>query len=110
MSRGGKRPGAGAPKGNTNALKHGGRAKVLFGIPLTMQLSRFEYRALCFEQLEEIKLRDENLVGAISTDYVAHKKRYQGAIEFSDRIRKKYSSKQFITRTVNGYLKTYQLL
>jgi len=27
MPRGGKRPGAGAPKGNLNALKHGGRSK-----------------------------------------------------------------------------------
>ena len=27
MPRGGKRPGAGAPKGNLNALKHGGRSR-----------------------------------------------------------------------------------
>ncbi len=47
MPRGGKREGAGAPKGNRNALKHGGRAKVLYGIPLNKKLSRFEYRALC---------------------------------------------------------------
>ncbi len=110
MPRGGKRPGAGAPKGNTNALRHGGRAKVLFGIPLEIQLTRFEYRALCFEQLEEVKLRDENLFGEISMDYVAHKKRYQGTIEFNERIKKNNLSRKFITRTVNGYLKTDQIL
>lgn len=110
MPRGGKRAGAGAPKGNTNALKHGGRAKVMFGIPLEIQLTRFEYRALCFEQLDSIKQRDEALVGEISIDFVTYKKRYQGAIEFSDRIRKKSTSKQSIIRVVDGYLKTYQLL
>ena len=47
MARGGKRVGAGAPKGNRNALKHGGRAKVHYGVPLDKTLSSFEYRALC---------------------------------------------------------------
>jgi hypothetical protein len=32
MPRGGKRPGAGAPKGNLNALKHGERSKQFAGL------------------------------------------------------------------------------
>lgn len=55
MARGGKRVGAGAPKGNKNALKHGGRAKVHYGVPLGKTLSSFEYRALCLEQLDSVK-------------------------------------------------------
>ena len=53
MARGGKRKGAGAPKGNKNALKHGGRAKVMHGVPLDKELSDFEYKALCLVQLED---------------------------------------------------------
>ncbi|WP_155866693.1 hypothetical protein [Colwellia sp. PAMC 21821] len=41
MPRGGKRNGAGAPKGNFNAIKHGRRAKVLYSIPLDKKLTGF---------------------------------------------------------------------
>ncbi len=85
MPRGGKREGAGAPKGNTNALKHGGRAKVIYGVPLNKKLSRFEYRALCLEQLSTLKHIDELEGGWISPQYQEHKKRYKGAVTFSER-------------------------
>jgi hypothetical protein len=39
MPRGGKRPGAGAPKGNLNALKHGERSKQLAGLGLIIARS-----------------------------------------------------------------------
>lgn len=82
--RGGKRKGAGAPKGNQNALKHGGRAKVLYGVPLNKKLTRFEYRALCMEQLETIKQQDE-FIDCTSCTYLQHKDRYKGAIFFREK-------------------------
>lgn len=85
MARGGKRNGAGAPKGNQNAFKHGGRAKVLYGIALNRQLTSFEYKALCFEQLDAIKKIDEAEGGWVSPSYLHHKKRYRGALLFSER-------------------------
>jgi hypothetical protein len=89
MSRGGKRSGAGAPKGNQNALKHGGRAKVLYGVPLNKKLNRFEYRALCLEQLEQLSLVDEFHGQSIYLlkMYLKHKNRYIGAVEFNERKR-----------------------
>ena len=36
MPRGGKRPGAGAPKGNLNRLKHGKHSKQLSGVISSM--------------------------------------------------------------------------
>ena len=60
MARGGKRVGAGAPKGNRNALKHGGRAKVHYGVPLDKTLSSFEY---CCASMKP----DTNLGGIITT-------------------------------------------
>jgi len=36
--RGGKRPGAGAPKGNLNALKHGGNSAQLRQLAVTLAL------------------------------------------------------------------------
>ena len=38
MPRGGKRPGAGAPKGNLNALKHGGNSAQLQQLAVTLAL------------------------------------------------------------------------
>jgi hypothetical protein len=87
MARGGKREGAGAPKGNQNALKHGGRAKVLYGVSLDQELRRFEYRALCMEQLEAIKRQDEYW-GSTSILYLKHKERYKGAIFFQENLNK----------------------
>lgn len=80
MPRGGKRKGAGAPKGNTNALKHGGRARVLFGIPLDKELTRIEYRALCLEQLNHILEEDKNTGLGMSSKFWELNKRYKGAI------------------------------
>lgn len=82
MARGGKRKGAGAPKGNKNALKHGGRAKVMHGVPLDKQLSDFEYKALCLVQLETLKKLNKD------NDYESrlliynHFNRYKGALSF----------------------------
>jgi hypothetical protein len=87
MARGGKRKGAGAPLGNQNALKHGGRAKVKYGVPLDKVLSTFEYKALCMVQMATLK--DLNEVGGGSGYsqymYILHKRRYIGAIEFNER-------------------------
>jgi len=91
MARGGRRLGAGAPMGNKNALKHGGRAKVLYGVPLYKALNNFEYRSLCFEQLAMLKELDELDGGWISPQYLAHKERYIGAVVFNER-RSKYKS------------------
>jgi hypothetical protein len=95
MPRGGKRLGAGAPKGNQNALKHGGRAKVLYGVPLNKRLTRFEYRALCLEQLEQLSVVHE-LYGEspyLITMYSKHKRRYIGAVEFNERKRQAKANK-----------------
>jgi hypothetical protein len=92
MPRGGKRKGAGAPKGNQNALKHGGRAKVLYGISLDRKLSKFEYRALCMEQLEALKTSDELEGGWTSVTYFKLRERYAGAVFFRE-SRAKYKCK-----------------
>ncbi|KGK02158.1 hypothetical protein [Pseudoalteromonas sp. ND6B] len=82
MTRGGKRKGAGAPKGNKNAFKHGGRAKVMHGVPLDKELSDFEYKALCLVQLETLKKLNKD------NDYESrllinnHFNRYKGALSF----------------------------
>ncbi|WP_076919181.1 hypothetical protein [Pseudoalteromonas sp. SK18] len=82
MARGGKRKGAGAPKGNKNAFKHGGRAKVMHGVPLDKQLSDFEYKALCLVQLETLKKLNKD------NDYESrllinnHFNRYKGTLSF----------------------------
>lgn len=76
MARGGKRKGAGAPKGNTNALKHGGRAKVLFGIPLDKQLTRFEYIALCLTRLDYISENSSNSEPSENPVFKMHNNRY----------------------------------
>ena len=111
MSRGGKRKGAGAPKGNTNAIKHGGRAKVLYGIPLDKKLTVFEYRSLCFEQLDTLKTLDEFEGGWVSPIYLNHKDRYRGALLFSERrVRSKCkhtNEYKKLIRYVNGIAKTY---
>lgn len=80
MPRGGKRKGAGAPKGNTNALKHGGRAKVLFGIPLDKELTRVEYLGLCLTQLEYIHKHCKRNGFAPSNEFLIHSQRYGGAV------------------------------
>ena len=85
MPRGGKRKGAGAPKGNQNALQHGGRAKVRYGVPLDVPLTRNQYRALCMDQLDQLKAIDESQEldeGCISPLYLDHKERYKGAMFF----------------------------
>ena len=114
MGRGGKRKGAGAPKGNTNALKHGGRAKVIYGIPLDRKLTRFEYRSLCFEQLEAVKILDEVEGGWVSPLYLNHKVRYRGALLFSERrvrSKSKYINEyKTLIRYVNGIKKTYTII
>ena len=92
MPSGGKRKGAGAPKGNKNALKHGGRAKVLYGITLNQKLTKFEYRALCMEQLEVLKTSDELEGGWTSQTYFQHRERYAGAVFFRE-SRAKYKCK-----------------
>lgn len=84
MPRGGKRKGAGAPKGNTNALKHGGRARVLYGIQLDQKLTRFQYRALCMEQLEQLKQNDIEVGCGLSKTYYLHRRRYRGAVVFNE--------------------------
>lgn len=84
MPRGGKREGAGAPKGNQNALKHGGRSRVLYGVPLNKHLTEFEYKALCMMQLGNLKEIDELNGGWISPIYQNHKIRYQGAVIFRE--------------------------
>lgn len=91
MPSGGKRQGAGAPIGNKNALKHGGRAKVLYGVPLYKVLTTFEYRALCLEQLTMLKELDELDGGWTSPRYLVHKDRYIGAVTFCER-RSKFKS------------------
>ncbi|AQQ00637.1 hypothetical protein B0W48_12965 [Pseudoalteromonas aliena] len=78
MPRGGKRKGAGAPKGNKNAFKHGGRAKVFFGVALNKELTLFEYRALCLMQLNELQ-EQVQLTGNKQLIY-KYLKRYKGAV------------------------------
>jgi hypothetical protein len=110
MPRGGKRKGAGAPKGNQNALKHVGRAKVRYGVPLDVKLTRFEYRALCMEQLQAIKELDDYLSWT-SPLYLEHKNRYKGAIYFREaRIKcNSYNSLELIplAKAANAYFKKY---
>lgn len=86
MPRGGKRNGAGAPKGNSNAIKHGGRAKVFYGIPLDKKLTRFEYRALCLEQLDQVKSQDVLFDITLGSTYYQLKQRYHGAIFINEKI------------------------
>lgn len=97
MPRGGKRKGAGAPAGNKNALKHGGRAKVLFGIPLDKKINRVEYRALCLEQLETIKEYEKGRYLGLSEVFNLHYERYKGAVRLnlggmhnSEKLKKTY--------------------
>ena len=82
MARGGKRKGAGAPKGNKNAYKHGGRAKVLHGVPLDKELSECEYKALCLVQLEALKKMDKRHDCEFRLLIYKHLKRYGGALSF----------------------------
>lgn len=103
MPSGGKRKGAGAPIGNRNALKHGGRAKVIYGVPLNKVLSPFEYKALCLEQMAALKELNEidGGSGYSYSVYLNHKHRYLGAIEFNERKQKTRSEKT--DRAFNKY-------
>jgi len=111
MPRGGKRVGAGAPKGNGNALKHAGRAKVFYGVPLDKELTRFEYRALCLEQMATLKELDEidGGSGYSYSMYLKHKHRYRGAVEFNERRNKARSEKsgRLFIKYVDGIMKKY---
>lgn len=82
MGRGGKRKGAGAPKGNKNAFKHGGRAKVMHGVPLDKELSDFEYKALCLVQLETLKKLNKDNDYESRLLITNHFNRYKGALSF----------------------------
>lgn len=82
MARGGKRKGAGAPKGNKNAFKHGGRAKVMHGIPLDKELSDFEYKALCLVQLETLKKLNKDDSYEYRLLIYKHFMRYKGTLSF----------------------------
>ncbi|MCK8118500.1 hypothetical protein MTF68_13080 [Pseudoalteromonas sp. 2CM37A] len=82
MARGGKRKGAGAPKGNKNALKHGGRAKVMHGVPLDKELSDFEYKALCLVQLETLKKLNKDDSYESRLLIYKHFMRYKGTLSF----------------------------
>ena len=114
MPRGGKRKGAGAPKDNQNAFKHGGRAKVLYGVDLNKQLTSFEYKALCMEQMGQLKHLDELDDGGTSQLYLEHKERYKGAIFFREKRSKTKSI--FINDTLNliryvdGIMKIYRTI
>ncbi len=104
MPRGGKRKGAGAPKGNKNALKHGGRARVLYGVPLKKELTQFEYRALCMEQLQTIKEQDEYYDWTSGT-YLQHKDRYKGAIFFREKRNKNKAFHSIENKSFMAYAK-----
>jgi hypothetical protein len=71
MPRGGKRPGAGAPKGNINALKHGRRSRRLSELGAQVAASPSARRILLrLAEREDLEVREADRIAANIIDQV----------------------------------------